>query len=269
MSKNQGVYIIKNKINGKIYVGSTADTFDRRWKNHRKKLREGKHHSKHLQASWNKYGEENFEFKVLEVTEDNQCRKREGYYISLYNSCNPKFGYNEAKVDLNGHTHISEKTKEKLRALCKKQWTEGKFTKSLIKRKSSWNKGLKCPQISIARRQLFSSVEVYKNDALIATFRSVTDLDEWSKDHELPGLTYYVDKANRPNLGRRTTHLRSSNINRAIRMNILYRGLKFKKALPLSPEMGIVKWENCWNGETPNQQPSQPLTKLEGSETNS
>ena len=43
---------------------------------------------------------------------------------------------------------------------------------------------------------------------------------------------------------------------------------RFKKGLPLPPEMGVVKWENCWNGENPNQQPSQPLTKLEGSETN-
>ena len=50
--------------------------------------------------------------------------------------------------------------------------------------------------------------------------------------------------------------------------NIIYRGLRFKKCLPLPPEMGVVKWENCWNGENPNQQPSQELTDLEGSETN-
>jgi len=48
-----------------------------------------------------------------------------------------------------------------------------------------------------------------------------------------------------------------------------YKGLLFTKVEPLPPEMGVVKWENCWNGEIPNQQPSQPLTKLEGSETNS
>ena len=57
-------------------------------------------------------------------------------------------------------------------------------------------------------------------------------------------------------------------IHRAIRNNAIYRGLRFKKCLPLLSEMGVVKWENCWNGENPNQQPSQELTDLEGSETN-
>ena len=42
-----------------------------------------------------------------------------------------------------------------------------------------------------------------------------------------------------------------------------------KKEESLSPEMGIAKWVNCENGEIPNSQPSQPLTKLEGSTTNS
>jgi hypothetical protein len=48
-----------------------------------------------------------------------------------------------------------------------------------------------------------------------------------------------------------------------------YKGLLFKKVKPLSSEMGIAKWENCWNGEIPNQQPSISLTTNEGSETNS
>jgi hypothetical protein len=45
-------------------------------------------------------------------------------------------------------------------------------------------------------------------------------------------------------------------------------GLYFKRTGPLSPEMGIAKWENCGNGEIPNPQPSISLTTNEGSETN-
>ena len=41
------------------------------------------------------------------------------------------------------------------------------------------------------------------------------------------------------------------------------------KVRPLSPEMRIVKWENCVEGEIPNTQPSLELTIKEGSETNS
>lgn len=38
---------------------------------------------------------------------------------------------------------------------------------------------------------MFSSIEVYKDNNLIATFRSVIDLSEWTRNNQLPGLTFY------------------------------------------------------------------------------
>lgn len=61
-----GIYQIRNLINGKFYVGSTM-RFERRWWDHQEKLRKGNHVNAHLQASWNKHGEESFVFEVLEV----------------------------------------------------------------------------------------------------------------------------------------------------------------------------------------------------------
>ena len=179
------------------------------------------------------------------------------------------YGTGTCYVNIDGTTSVSETTKAKLSAITKKMWEDGKLNNSNKIGKPSWNSGITCDNISITRRSMFSSVEVYKDDVLVVTFRSVTDLDEWTKDNEIPGLTYSTDKAKRKVQGKKTTHLMSANIHRAIRNNAIYRGLKFKKCLPLPPEMGVMKWENCWNGEIPNQQPSQPLTKLEGSETNS
>jgi len=63
--KDPVIYWIKNTLNGKFYVGSTTQRYVR-WKTHRKKLRAGKHHCAHLQAAWSKYGEEAFEFSVVE-----------------------------------------------------------------------------------------------------------------------------------------------------------------------------------------------------------
>lgn len=60
------VYKIRNVVNGKFYVGSTMDTRER-FRTHRKKLRTNKHHCAHLQAAWNKYGEECFVFEVVET----------------------------------------------------------------------------------------------------------------------------------------------------------------------------------------------------------
>lgn len=64
MSKLAGIYQIRNTVNEKRYIGSAA-VFARRWGQHREQLRKGKHHARHLQAAWNKYGEKAFIFEPL------------------------------------------------------------------------------------------------------------------------------------------------------------------------------------------------------------
>lgn len=66
------IYKIRNVVNDKFYVGSTNST-KVRFKNHRRLLRNGKHHCKHLQAAWNKYGEDCFKFEVIEVVKDDSA----------------------------------------------------------------------------------------------------------------------------------------------------------------------------------------------------
>ncbi|MGG3986962.1 NUMOD3 domain-containing DNA-binding protein [Bacillus smithii] len=62
----QYVYMIKNKLNNKFYVGRTVSITER-WKRHKYLLENNRHHSKYLQNAWNKYGEENFEFKIFKI----------------------------------------------------------------------------------------------------------------------------------------------------------------------------------------------------------
>jgi len=59
------IYKIINLINGKFYVGSSTNHSER-FRTHRNKLRSGTHHCAHLQAAWNKYGEDKFTFNVVE-----------------------------------------------------------------------------------------------------------------------------------------------------------------------------------------------------------
>ena len=63
-----GIYGLKNKVNGKIYVGSAVNLHKRR-KEHHTDLTNLDHPNDHLQKSWNKYGPEAFEFVVLELVE--------------------------------------------------------------------------------------------------------------------------------------------------------------------------------------------------------
>lgn len=60
-----GIYKIVNKVNGKYYVGS-ANIICNRWWIHKSNLRKNRHPNKHLQSAWNKYGELNFEFIIVE-----------------------------------------------------------------------------------------------------------------------------------------------------------------------------------------------------------
>lgn len=75
------IYKIINKINNKIYIGS-AINFEKRKNTHVSLLNKNKHHSNHLQNAWNKHGESNFEFKIIEIIYDKtELLKREQYFL--------------------------------------------------------------------------------------------------------------------------------------------------------------------------------------------
>jgi len=61
-----GVYAITCMVSGKAYIGSTSNPIHLRWRTHKCDLRAGKAHNTHLQSAWDKYGEEAFEFSILE-----------------------------------------------------------------------------------------------------------------------------------------------------------------------------------------------------------
>jgi group I intron endonuclease len=111
-----GIYKIENLINGKIYIGSTCN-FKQRKSDHYKTLRGNKHDNPHLQNAWNKYGEKNFKFEVVEYVESiaESLVEREQYWINKLNVCNRDKGYNILPIA--GTTLgrvVSEETKKKL-----------------------------------------------------------------------------------------------------------------------------------------------------------
>ena len=89
-----GIYMIKNKINGKIYIGQSLD-MERRKKQHFYLLSSNNHPNSHLQNSYNKYGPNNFVFKnIKQNIPKSQLNSLEQRYIKVFKSSNPKFGYN-------------------------------------------------------------------------------------------------------------------------------------------------------------------------------
>ena len=86
-----GVYLIQCKTNGRMYIGSSK-CIQTRWRTHIDELYKNRHHSIKLQEDWIKYGEDNFEFKVLKECSPADSRKYEIEYIEILKS--DKFGYN-------------------------------------------------------------------------------------------------------------------------------------------------------------------------------
>lgn len=116
-----GIYKITNLLDNKVYIGQALN-IDKRWKEHQAALKHNKHQNKHLQNAWNKYGEENFKFEVIE-----ECIKyllnEEGIkYVKYYNANNVYFGYNQTigGESTFGYKH-TDKTKAKLSSINKKR----------------------------------------------------------------------------------------------------------------------------------------------------
>ena len=81
------IYIIKNDINTKVYIGQALDSKNR-FQSHCKKNNDNSLIDKAIQ----KYGKEHFWFEILESQIENY-NEREKYWIKYYNSLKP-FGYN-------------------------------------------------------------------------------------------------------------------------------------------------------------------------------
>jgi len=59
-----GIYLIRNRSDQKLYIGSSAN-MPGRWREHCQALRRGNHCNAYLQNAWNKFGGDNFTFETL------------------------------------------------------------------------------------------------------------------------------------------------------------------------------------------------------------
>jgi len=115
------IYEFLNTVNQKRYIGKTMNKVKRR-QDHFRSLRRGTHYNTHLQKAWNKYGEEFFQWNLLEECIGwSATLERERYYIELYQSNNPNYGYNQDNGGAPGKI-VSATTKKKQSDYRKNWW---------------------------------------------------------------------------------------------------------------------------------------------------
>lgn len=86
--KISGIYKITAKHNGKVYIGQSKDIYAR-WKGHWKEVRAGS--NTYLHNTMRKYGEDNFEYEIIEECSQDIINDREIYWINYYDSFNNGF----------------------------------------------------------------------------------------------------------------------------------------------------------------------------------
>lgn len=119
------IYMYKNKINGKCYIGQ-AKNFNKRHEYHTAE----RNNKFPIDKAFNKYGKENFEIIILKENLSTQCLMNfwECYYINKYDVINNKKGYNISSGGSNGNNFIG-KTEEEMKEIRKKMsasnWQKG------------------------------------------------------------------------------------------------------------------------------------------------
>jgi len=109
------VYKIENLVNNKVYIGQTIQKVNRRKIHHFSTLRGNYHYNTHLQKSFNKYGESNFKFNVLNwANTQKELDKLEIHYINKYDSTDWEKGYNLKEGGHNAKPSLENRRKTSL-----------------------------------------------------------------------------------------------------------------------------------------------------------
>ena len=119
-----GIYKIENLINHKVYIGKSVN-IKKRWKEHIYLLNKNNHINPYLQNAWNKYGPEQFEFKIIELCPLSTINEREIYWINYYGGIDSLNTYNVTKGGYGGAGN--DEWRKKISETVKKHYKNGDY----------------------------------------------------------------------------------------------------------------------------------------------
>ena len=161
--KESCIYIIRNKNNNKIYIGSTIN-FRKRSQEHKRDLEKNDHRNKHLQKSYNKGNK--FIIEILQLCQKEQLILLETDYVLTHKSNNKNIGYNILIPGEMPKFKITEKHKEKMIIARRKKG----YDLSCLRTKEVVEK---------CRLKKYKKVNVFKKDgSLLFTTNSMIEAEE-------------------------------------------------------------------------------------------
>lgn len=92
MKKLGKIYIIKNDINDKVYIGQTIQKLQKRFNGHCCYSKSDRSSNMYIKRAIHKYGKDKFHIYLIEEVPIEQLNEKEKYWIAYYDSYNN--GYN-------------------------------------------------------------------------------------------------------------------------------------------------------------------------------
>lgn len=191
----QGIYQITNLKSGKLYIGQSLNV-EKRIKDHQYELSRGIHINRYLQAAWNKYGEANFVFSVLEeVLCSDDLTRREKYWVDFYGGYESDVLYNlrepgpSGKMSSDSLKRLSESQKvlrkdseynQRLSRALKNSWTP--------ERRKQWSDFKKGKPLSEKHKEKLREVAAKKSGVSRPT-EVKRKISETLKGHEVSEAT--------------------------------------------------------------------------------
>lgn len=136
------IYEIYNKVTGRKYIGMTQN-HSYRYSQHMSQLKYGTHTEKVMQKDYVLYGEDSFDYRLLEIVEEKKlAHKREVHYMIINKTHSEEYGYNSQDTIFNKYQNNNDpvnsqnifyqKIKETGMPLCKFAAELGISRKALI-----------------------------------------------------------------------------------------------------------------------------------------
>jgi group I intron endonuclease len=154
-----GVYIITNIVNGKRYIGSSKNIFNR-LRDHIWDLNSNRHINSHLQNSWNKYSENNFEFGILCLCQEEERLDQEQFFVDMIN---PEYNLEKDVKILSRTNDTKSKISSSIKEKYSEGWTNAKYKDSVyIYDINTWELVKECKQPSEAGNYLYEKCGSFK-----------------------------------------------------------------------------------------------------------
>ena len=136
--KISGIYAIRNRIDGKMYIGKAYDIHRRIIEHVHKLTKKDKNENPYLTNAWHKYGKLNFEYFVVEACAgEEEVAKRELYWMKVFDTLNHQKGYN-LRSDSDSKMIVHELTRKKISERLKKEWKDGIRAEHSLKLSKNW-----------------------------------------------------------------------------------------------------------------------------------